>query len=336
MVEVPFPNSTKIEDLCAFSVLVDEIPECNELTFSASGNRWYTPTTLIFLAKTCRSRWRKYDMEGMIYTGLEGLSYANNLGFSDALNLIGKPFPKNAFGGENYFPMSQLTREQIERLAIENSVEFGDAIQFICDDIARVVSRNISKKLLETIANSFREIFRNSFEHAKVDAVGYCVQYWPARKMVEICISDRGIGIAKSLEENKYLGHPKKREALYLSLMPGVSSKAWRHKKKKSHLKSTWDNSGYGLFFTHQLFGKLGHFFIASGDIGIVIRNGKPIEDLDCRVEGTIISLSLDLSNECKISAVLSEISELAFRLKEKIGTRSIEFSSVEAFLKKE
>lgn len=115
--------------------------------------------------------------------------------------------------------------------------------------------------------------------------------------------------------------------------MPGVSSKAWKHKKKKSHHKSEWDNTGFGLFFLHQIFGELGWFAIASGDRALTIEGGNPVKEMICSVEGTLVSMRLDLSDLEKVQGVVNGVRDRAFNVKERIGTKSLDFSSIEAFL---
>lgn len=144
------------------------------------------------------------------------------------------------------------------------------------------------------------------------------------------------MGVQKSLAENQQLKGLSSRDALMLSLMPGISSKAWRTKKKRSAQRSDWDNSGHGLFFAQRLFGKLGHFFIASGENAIVVRPDAPMKELRCQVEGTVVSMQLNVSDEVTVENQLKQISRDAFLIKEKYGTRSIDVASVRAFLQEQ
>lgn len=332
MTDVRFPTSKDFEALCDFSHSVDRLHVCEKLRFTTGHVRFFTPTSMIFLAKTCRKRSRKHKTEDISYLGLNRHGYANNLGFSDALSLKGKPYPQGAFGGETYIPMSAFRRDELEETAMKIDGALGDAIQEKCEDIARVVSQRRTPELQEVLANSFREIFRNSFEHSGKDAAVFCVQYWPKLDLVEICIADRGMGVTASLEENKYLPSYSDDEAISVALMPGVSSKAWRHRKKKSAQKSEWDNSGYGLFFAHQLFGSLGSFGIASGNSALEIKDGV-LKEYKCDVEGTLVSMQLKLSNEDAIQKTISNVKKTAAKVKETIGTRNIDVASVKAFL---
>ncbi len=295
-----------------------------------------SPTAIIWLTKGIRQCVRRIGAENITLYGLGRHTYANNLGFSEALKIVGNPFPQRAFGGHNYIPLSAMRLEDIERDAMLKADHLGDAITRECVEISHVVSRRLSEELDFIVARSFTEIFRNVFEHSGVKVAGYSAQYWPGPQIVEICISDRGMGVHSSLAENKYLESQDERESLYLALMPGLSAKAWRHKKKKSNQKSPWDNFGFGLYFAHRLFGKLGHFFMASGTRAVLIENGAGARDLQCSIEGTIVSLRLDLSDEQRINKCLGQISEEAHDVKQKIGTRSVDFASVEAYLQKD
>ncbi|WP_417259538.1 hypothetical protein [Celeribacter sp.] len=333
---VEFPTSIRFRDLCAFSCEVDDIPQQEKVQFGTEKLRFFTPTSMTMFAKTCRARARKFKTEQIFYTGLRKHDYANNLGFSEALNLKGNPYPQGAFGGSTYHPMSALRRTRLESLAAEKGIEFGDAIQIRSAEIAEVVSQLRSPELQNALADSFREIFRNTFEHAGVSGAMFCAQYWPTKQTVEICISDRGMGLAESLAENPRLEGLSDREALYMSLMPGISSKAWRHKKKKAHQRSDWDNTGHGLFFAHRLFGQLGKFAMASGNQAILIERGGAIEDFRSRIAGTVVSMQLDLSDVDRIQQCIVDTQKLAFKVKERLGVKNIEFKSVSSFLKGE
>ncbi|APG47673.1 hypothetical protein [Phaeobacter porticola] len=330
---IRFPRECNPKALAEFSCQIDALGYGENFRIDTRPVRFFTPTAMIFLAKVCRQRARKHSDEKVLYTGLAGHDYANNLGFSDALSLKGRPYPKGAFGGQTYIPMSVMTREALEDRAVDMDFALGDAIQERCEDIAQIVSQGKSDSLRSVVARSFCEIFRNTFEHGEADSAVFCAQYWRQRDIVEICIADRGVGIEKSLGASKYTHPENNREALYYSLMPGISSKAWRHKKKKAHQKSVWDNAGFGLFFAHQLFGELGHFFLASEGHALLIKPNT-FEEFECNIKGTLVSMSIDLSDEEKIDACIKGISKLAQKVKERIGVKSVCFASVEGFLR--
>jgi anti-sigma regulatory factor (Ser/Thr protein kinase) len=332
--ELFFPSSVRFEDLCRFSVQLKAQPVTKNLNFHTAHLSNFTPTSMIFIAKVCRYRRRIFKSEKQTFFGLEQHSYANNLGFSSALNLKDNPYPQGAFGGRNYIPISVMERESLELKCLTDGLSQGDAIEVECRKIAAVVSQSKSEKLLKVLTMSFREIFRNVFEHSNSSNAGYCVQYWPSRDVVEICVSDRGIGFSKSLAEDSRFDNLSDRSALLFSLMPGVSSKAKAHKKKNRLHRSEWDNSGYGLFFAHQLFGEFGRFAVASRTHAIVIDKGKLVGSFPAHIEGSIVSMRLNLGDVDAIDAKIASIKKQAHEVKSRLGVNGLKISSVEAFFR--
>lgn len=333
MADILFPSGGSISALAKFSTSLSELPEKSVLRIGAGHVMFLRPTCMIMLAKVCRTRNRRFPRETLRFEGIEKLSYANNLGFSEALKLKGNPFPQGAFGGNSYIPLSVMSRESLENNSLNEGGELGDAIERRCGELAKIVSQDRSEKLRRTLARSFCEIFRNCFEHGEANNAVFCAQYWKQLDVVEICVADRGIGVSKSLNESKYTKPKTDEEALAFSLMPGVSSKAWRHKKKRAAQRSVWDNAGYGLFFAHQLFGKLGHFYIASGRSSLFLDRDS-YRNLACVVEGTLVSMRMSLSNETEIIDALEEIRKNAASIKENLGVKSLDYDRVQAFLK--
>lgn len=137
--------------------------------------------------------------------------------------------------------------------------------------------------------------------------------------------------MCKSLNDSKYTKPDSDEEALAYSLMPGVSSKAWRNKKKRSAHKGIWDNSGYGLFFAHQLFRKLGHFYIASGDSSLFLDESRML-NLPCSVEGTVVSMRMHLGDESRIISAKNSMSKVAAEVKARL-VKSLDYKSVIGFL---
>lgn len=333
MGEIHFPRPITVDSICQFSIDVQSLPEKERLLFIAGADQFITPTGLICLTKICNRRVRASENEKCSYSGLANYGYANNLGFSDALNLIDRPFPQGAFGGQTYVPISRLLRSDLELRAAEKFCHVGDVIEDNCLPIAKRISQGLSERLTIIISRLLREIFRNTFEHSEADLCGYSAQYWPRMEEVEFCIADRGMGIRRSLSENKYLQIASDADALQLAVMPGLSSKAWRHKKKKSAQKSEWDNAGFGLFQAYRLFGSLGTLMIASGSAAIVFERGSRTKILPCDFEGTVVSARLNLSDIAAIESTIESIVRDAAEVKARIGTKSVDLGSVQTYL---
>ncbi|MCE8526252.1 hypothetical protein KBY23_13345 [Ruegeria pomeroyi] len=150
-----FPSSNSISDLCKFSKELMEEEEKAKFHISAKRLGFVTPTTMIFLAKTCRQRARKFKDEQRVYHGLSALSYANNLGFSDALSLQGRPFRQGAFGGKSYIPITNIIRRRLEESAAENGTQIGDEIEARCGTLADVVSQGRTRYLKKLCKDHF-------------------------------------------------------------------------------------------------------------------------------------------------------------------------------------
>ena len=177
--DIFMPSGGSISKLARFSVDLHEMPEKEKLLIGAGHIKFFRPTCLILLAKSCKMRSRAKANEKLLYKGLNRLDYANNLDFSDALSLKDRPYPLGAFGGQNYIPMSVMTRDVLEEDALENSDHMGDAIERRCEDIAKIVSQHQSLHLKRNLARSFCEIFRNCFEQGGSESAVFCAQYWP-------------------------------------------------------------------------------------------------------------------------------------------------------------
>lgn len=333
MDKLDFPQSFSIANLCEFSISCRDYPACRQLVFDAGFNRRITPTALITLVKIARERERSHLEEQVVYSRLREHEYANNLGFSNAFGITAEGQDQRAHGGKNYVPISKMRQQAITKQASNKSIAFEDAIQENCDELASIVAQDVSSGLKEILANAFREVFRNVFDHSEHDTAVYCIQYWPKYQKVEVCITDAGIGIPRSFEKNPYLNPENSTDALYASLMPGVSSIAWKAKKKRAAHKSDWDNAGYGLYFLRMLFGKLGHFFVGSGGVGLLFEAGDSAKEIECHWRGTVISMSISVANEGEIEKRIGEIQKEASAIKQRFGARRVDFSSVRAFL---
>ena len=134
-----------------------------------------------------------------------------------------------------------------------------------------------------------------------------------------MCILDRGIGIRESLGTNPNFRFRSDKEALEMSLWPGVSG--------KTHLPSNstnWANSGYGLYMTSRLSRHGGNFVIASGDACIVLSKSLRKENFSTRLQGTAIRMNLDTTEIGNVSARLDQFRREAQSIAQKyIGVRA-------------
>ena len=170
--------------------------------------------------------------------------------------------------------------------------------------MALILAQSNSGDLFDTLTYSIREIIRNVIEHSKSNQFGFCAQYWQSYSSVQLSILDRGLGIKSGLSTNPNLDISDDHEALNLSLMPGISGKAY--KGAKSNPNDVWANSGYGLYMTSRLCREGGSFFIASGNTGLYLSENKK-RYLETPFKGTALQLTLNTNRLSSLTSMLSK-----------------------------
>jgi hypothetical protein len=109
-----------------------------------------------------------------------------------------------AWGGENYLPITRMERSSFYDSAADKYEELPDLIHRHADKLALVIARDKQKNadMFDVLAYSIREVMRNVFEHSQADSLYYCAQYWPKSNKVEFAVVDFGVGIRRGLGEN--------------------------------------------------------------------------------------------------------------------------------------
>ncbi len=110
-----------------------------------------------------------------------------------------------------------------------------------------------------------------------------------------------------SLSGNPYLDIKDDKDALQLSLIPGISGNMYKGKKLDPH--NCWQNSGFGLYMTSRLCSNGGSFFIGSGDKGVLLRKtNKSI--YDGSFNGTVLRLKIRTDQKETLRQQLRRFSE--------------------------
>lgn len=240
------PKLETLESL-NFSKKLSELEVDNPFTF-CDNMKWVRPFGMLFAAiaiKQFRNKYENIPFNIECNTIMDGISYAGHMGFfksiSEKLN-IGK-MPGEAFGNDNYIPISELDLNQIHKKEIENGkfILMGDAIEIESSRLAKILGRH-NKEMNMLLTYLIREILRNIPEHSNCHKAWICGQYW-SDGMAEIAIVDEGIGIKSSLQKNNihrnYIKTDK--DALEYAIKAGISTAFHPAIKNKSN--SLWDNS---------------------------------------------------------------------------------------------
>lgn len=217
------------------------------------------------------------------------------MGFFNAFGLEPSATTRGGNSGKTYIPIEILSCKTIEDAAYDNGVEVGDEVESECRKMAKVLSGKDSGDLYDYLTYSFRELMRNVIEHSGSSQLGYCAQYWPSKRRVELAIIDRGIGLMSSLKSNPHIDSSDDKKAMNYALMPAVSGKAYKGARKQS---GNWVNSGFGLYMTNRICRNGGSFFIASGKTGMLLSDiGDGKRYYDCDFQGTAARMVIKTEN---------------------------------------
>ncbi|MCE8420972.1 ATP-binding protein [Rhodovulum sulfidophilum] len=234
----------------------------------------------------------------------ENHGYAAHFGFFQSFGLKHGKEPGEATGSSRYIPIRDLNVAQINEEAVERFLEVGDVIEERAAELAKVLTQDEAGDLQDTLTYSIREIMRNVVEHSQSENIHICAQYWPNLHEVEVGIVDDGIGVHAALTSNPTHDGLDEKEALELSLMPGISGNPMAGKGR-----GEWNNSGYGLYMTNRICRNGGHFLICSGGHGIKLSQGGK-ENFETSFQGTAIRLFIDTRNLTDLRRRLAEFAE--------------------------
>ncbi|TDR31968.1 hypothetical protein [Hydromonas duriensis] len=222
-------------------------------------------------------------------------SYLAHMGFFKAFGLDFGKSPGQAGGSSSYLPLTIINIEDIKKEAFEKGEAIGNLIEAKSSSLARMLIRADSGELFDTLTYSLREVMRNVVEHSNSSVLEFCAQFWPTKNKVEIVVLDLGVGIKNSLSNNPYLSMSCDRDALQLSLLPGVSGKMYKGVKKNHN--DVWQNSGFGLYMTSRIARTGGEFFIASGKSGLLLKLGQKINFDLVGFSGTVLRMVINTSS---------------------------------------
>ncbi|WP_257168737.1 ATP-binding protein [Bradyrhizobium sp. SRS-191] len=246
------------------------------------------------------------------------LGYAAHVGFFQYFGMEYGQAPAQAPGSNTYVPITEVSVAELRNAAAEKSLQVGELIEEDAQRLARLLTQLDNGDTVETLTYSIREIVRNVVEHSGSQSYSIAAQYWPGKNSAELAVSDSGCGILESLKENPKLQVGSDLDALKLSLLPGISSKAWRRRNSAD----AWANSGYGLFMTQRLCSLGGEFALLSGSAGMRIV-GTETSTVKCKMAGTTVILRIDAGKVSNLSKRLAEFRDDGARLAKLVGGAS-------------
>jgi hypothetical protein len=285
------------------------LPKADKYIFDFSAANHFEPISLLYLSseiRFCRDRHPERDFRASNY---KSSTYAAHMGFFQAFGLNFGSYPTNDLRGWNnttYIPIRILDADEVRKAAAERMLPVGEYIDNVVKDLTKILVQDTSVNTYGVLAYSLREIFRNVVEHSETGQFAFCAQYWPSKHKASLAILDRGIGIKASLSDNPYLNIETDFEAIQQALLPGISGKMYKGKKKNHY--DHWQNSGYGLYMTSEICKKGGSFFIASGHAAMKFE-AEVKQTFELFVPGTLIEITIDTNQIAKVENMLMELS---------------------------
>lgn len=300
---IEFPQSTALAKILKFGIELDYYLQHDRLIIELPDKVFCGPFAMLFIATKLRMLKKRAANLEIIFNNIEPHEYLAHMGFFSMCGLKFGRETGEAWGSQNYLPITKLTRDEFYEEDVDKYEELPDLIQRHVDRLSEVVSRDSNHKgaMFDVLSYSIREIFRNVFEHSESDSLFYCTQYWPKSDKVEFSVADLGIGIKRGLGLNPNFRFDTDKESLEYALLPSVSGKT--HLPRVSE---NWFNSGYGLYMTNRLARNGGNFVIASGSSAIHLTQ-KTKNNYVTSFPGTILRVNLNVPEISDVKKRLSE-----------------------------
>lgn len=215
----------------------------------------------------------------------KAVSYGCNMGIFQQLGLIDSQVYQK---GSTYIAPKKVHLDQIEVKEEEFFEEFSS-------DLTSRIMPNIESddnkyRLFQYV---IREIIRNVFDHSESETFCYGVQKYPKTNLIEVAISDLGVGLKETVPfdiEDMYLKKTSDRDAIHKAMEPGVSNYS-----NHTYAPEDYKNSGYGLTLIRKIVEKCdGKLSIATGESSLTFSNKTKEKHDECNVKGTIIRIKID------------------------------------------
>lgn len=278
--------------------------------------KWVRPFGMLLTSNSIKQMRNKYkDIPFNLEYNSEnkGIDYAGHMGFFKSISEsidIGK-MPGEANGNDNYIPITRLDFDKMHNDEIKKGkfVVMGDVIEKESSRLAKILSRE-NKEMHTLLTYLIREILRNIPEHADIKHAWICGQYW-SNETAEIAILDEGIGIKKSLQNNKI--HKKyvetDEDALKFAIKAGISQAFQPARKNKS--QDQWANSGFGLYMVSEICKELqGSFVLVSGSKYIKINQDGKMKLGDTLLKGTAVKITISTNKILESKQIIRKIAK--------------------------
>ncbi|MDO8429966.1 MAG: hypothetical protein Q7S73_01195 [bacterium] len=185
-------GSTLIGQLASLYELFRGINSSEELNFNLSELRWANPLLILPISAYINTTDSSFSINNSSDVG----SYLSAINFPMGVDTVSE-FQKRLQEGKSYIPISVLKKEAgAARERLESSFE---SMIYNSLDVGNI--KGVSNAIYYPIS----ELVTNIFEHSKQEKGFIFGQYYPKKNFLDICIVDRGRGLAGSYKEEKSL-----------------------------------------------------------------------------------------------------------------------------------
>lgn len=263
-------------------------------TFNFNKLKWIDPAGAVVFLETVKNL--EEERIELKYIDLDYTSsvvqYGLNIGLFQGLGIseIGSNEE-----GPTYLAPKKVYKDEVYDYIKNHDYTMENYFDILSEKITNKVigqSNMTNDKLTSLFSYVVRELIRNIFDHSESEYFYYGSQYLPNKKIVELVISDRGVGLKNTIPfdtEEKWFDLDTTENAIKKAFTPGITA-ASNH----SYAPQDYWNSGFGLAMVKSLVSAAdGTLCLATSDKAITYNQTE--EWLDCYVKGTILRLRVDL-----------------------------------------
>jgi hypothetical protein len=327
--EIKIPSLLYYSELASWNDQICSTNDGDIIKLNFENIQFLGPFHMIYFLHRIRALIKNRPRSRIHIRNFEHLGYPVHMGFFQSIGANVGNGREKIDGDANFLPITIVSKADfVSKYGYRN---IQDNIDSESIKLTQVLTKLGSGYIFDAVQYSMREMIRNIFEHSGSKEYYFCAQYYPNKNKVQMCICDEGMGISQSLRENPNYKDFSDRDALQLSLMPGVSG---NYKALASTSSNQWQNSGYGLYMASRLCRNSGGFLIISSNYLINLRNQQKWDRPLQNFQGTLVKLDLDLSHKSSLSAKLKRYAEEGRELAKNIaGAKKIEASTASQML---
>lgn len=240
IVQQPIKESLGGQFFSLYNVLKN-IGSQEKIEFDLSNLSWLYPLLILPISAYINTTDSKYtfDVENKCHSYLNTIRFPNGV---DSVSLFEQQIQQN----KNYIPISVLNREKEEGRERLESL-FSKMVYKILGSVQGAQS---------AVYYPITELVTNIFEHSKENKGFVFGQFYPKKNYLDICIVDRGRGLAKTYLEEK--GLKLNDEDAIVEVMKGNSTKPDKER-------------GFGVWTSKNIVCKAigGQFVLVSGSAAL-------------------------------------------------------------------